>query len=214
MENIINQRVFSESREIPECTPYIRHFSVDEYHKMGELGIFSEDERIELINGVIIKMSPIGSEHAATVKKLNQIFSNILSPNEATIGIQDPVILDDGTEPQPDISILKPRDDTYAFEHPHSNDILLIVEVADTSVDDDCLIKLPKYAESSIPEVWLVNIPERKIDVYQHPIGNKANAGYKIRIEYREADTVTSQAFPEIKIDVSDVLPVKKNNRR
>jgi len=209
----MNQTAFSISEETLKKisslkhTPPVRRLSVAEYHKMGEVGILSEDERIELIDGVIIEMSPIGSEHAATVKKLNQLFSNSLSPSEAMIGIQDPVILDDGTEPQPDISILRSKDDAYASEHPRPSDVLLIVEVADTSVEEDRTIKLPRYAACGIPEVWLVNIPEKKIEAYHTPVGEKENAGYKIRVEYRESDTLSPAAFPNIKIAVAAVLP-------
>lgn len=209
----MNQTVSSISEETPKKlsflkrTPPFRRLSVAEYHKMGEVGILSEDERIELIDGVIIKMNPIGSKHAACVKKLNQFFSNSLSPSDATIGIQDPIILDDGTEPQPDISILKPKDDVYASGHPRPHDVLLIIEVADTSVEEDGDIKLPRYADCSIPEVWLVNIPKRKIEAYHTPVGEKENAGYKVRVEYREGDTLSPEAFPNVKIAVADVLP-------
>ena len=185
----------------------IRRFSVAEYHEMGKVGILSEDERVELIEGVIIEMSPIGSKHAATVKKLNRIFSNRLSPNEAIIGVQDPVFLDDGTEPQPDISILKPRDDEYADEHPGTFDVLLIIEVADTSAEDDRDVKLPRYAAAGIPEMWIVNIPGRKIEAYRIPVGEKDDAGYRVRVEYREDDTLTPEAFPDVDIVVAGVLP-------
>ncbi len=185
----------------------IRRFSVAEYHKMGEVGIFSEDERVELIEGVIIEMAPIGSKHAGTVKELNWLFSNNLQRSEARVGVQDPIILDDGTEPQPDISILKPKDDTYTSAHPRPDDVLLIVEAADTTVEDDRAVKLPRYAAAGIPEVWIVNIPERKIEAYRIPRGEKEDAGYKIRVEYYEDETLNPEAFPNVKIGVADVLP-------
>ena len=185
----------------------VRHFSIAEYHKMGEMGIFSEDVRVELIEGVIIEMSPIGSKHAGTVNKLNWLFSNRLLPSEARIAVQNPVVLDDGTEPQPDISVLKPKDDAYTSAHPRPDDVLLIVEVADTSVEDDRAIKLPRYAAVGIPEVWLVNIPERMIEVYHTPTGEKEVARYKIRVEYYEGETLNPEAFPGVKIGVADVLP-------
>lgn len=197
----MNQSAFSIKH-----SPPLRRISVSEYHKMGEAGIFSEDERIELIDGVIIEMSPIGSEHAATVKKINRLFSSNLSSNKAMIGIQDPVILDDGTEPQPDVTLLKPRDDAYASGHPRPEDILLIVEVADTTVEEDRTVKLPRYAACGIPEMWLVNIPERKIEAYHTPVGEGGNAGYKVRVEYREGDTLSPETFPNVKIDVAEVL--------
>ena len=184
----------------------LRRFSIAEYHKMGEVGILEEDERVELIDGVITKMAPIGSKHAACVKKLNRIFSSVLSLEDATIGVQDPIILDDGTEPEPDIALLKPRDDAYASGHPRPSDVLLIVEVADTSVDDDRAVKLPHYAAAGIPEVWLVNIPDQKIEVHKMPMGAETDAGYKIRVEYRLGETVNLEAFPNVKISVAGVL--------
>jgi len=185
----------------------VRRFSVDEYHRMGELGILSEDERVELIEGIIIQMSPIGSKHAATVRKLNQFFFSGLSPSEATIGVRNPVVLDEENEPEPDISILKPRDDSYAGEHPRPSDVLLIIEVADASVESDRDIKLPRYAAAGIPEVWLVNIPEKCIETYHTPMGEKENADYKFRTKYREGETLSPKAFGDVKIDVADVLP-------
>ena len=195
------------SHIFPITERLLRRFSIDEYHKMGEVGILKEDERVELIDGVITKMSPIGSEHAACVNKLNRLFSTLLPPEDATISVQNPIILDDGAEPEPDIALLKPRDDAYASGHPRPNDVLLIVEVADTSVDDDRTIKLPRYAAAGIPEMWLVNLPDRKIEVYQIPVGAEADAGYKIRVEYRLGETLSPEAFPNVKISVADVLP-------
>jgi len=204
---------FSIAAEAPKKSSFlnsslpIRRFSVAEYHKMGELGIFSEDERVELIDGVIIQMSLIGSKHAGSVNKLNWLFSSRLSPSEARIAVQNPVILDDVTEPQPDISVLKPKDDAYASAHPSPDDVLLIVEAADTTLEDDRAVKLPRYAVAGIPEVWIVNIPERKIEVYRIPIGKKEDAEYKIRVKYREGETLNPEAFPNVKIDVADMLP-------
>ncbi|HIE28094.1 TPA: Uma2 family endonuclease, partial [Candidatus Poribacteria bacterium] len=159
---------------------------------------------------VIRKMSPIGSEHAACVNKLNRIFSSVLPAEDATIGVQNPIILDDGTEPEPDIALLKPRNDVYASEHPRPADVLLIVEVADTFVEDDRIVKLPRYAAAGIPEVWIVNIPDWKIEVYQIPVGTEADAGYKIRVEYRLGETLNPEAFPNVKISVADVLPMQQ----
>ncbi len=209
----MNQTEFSIAEEAPEKISFlnpslpIRRFSIAEYHKMGEVGIFSEDERVELIEGVIIQMSLIGSKHAATVNKLAQFFYSRLSPSEATIAAQNPVVLDDGTEPQPDISVLKPKDDAYASAHPRPDDVLLIVEAADTTLEDDRAVKLPRYAAVGIPEVWIVNIPERKIEVYRIPIGKKEDAEYKIQVKYREGEMLNPEAFPNVKIDVADVLP-------
>ena len=184
----------------------LRRFSIAEYHKMGEVGILEEYERVELIDGVITKMAPIGSRHAACVNKLSRFFFSILPTEDATIAVQNPIILDDGTEPEPDTALLKPRDDAYASGHPRPSDVLLIVEVADTSVDYDLAVKLPRYAAAGIPEVWLVNIPDQKIEVHKMPMGAETDAGYKIRVEYRLGETVNLEAFPNVKISVAGVL--------
>jgi len=175
---------------------------------MGEVGILKEDERVELIDGIITKMNPIGSEHAGCVKKLNRLFSSVLSPADATIGVQDPIVLDDGTEPEPDLTLLKPRADAYANAHPRPADVLLVVEVADTTIEEDRTVKLPRYAAAGIPEVWLVNIPDLRIEVYQTPVGTEADAGYKIRVEYRPGETLSPGMFPNVRVGVSDILPI------
>ncbi|MBI1924481.1 Uma2 family endonuclease [Candidatus Poribacteria bacterium] len=175
---------------------------------MGEVGILKEDERVELIDGIITKMNPIGSEHAGCVNKLNRHFSRALSLDDATIGVQNPIVLDDGTEPEPDLALLKPREDAYADAHPRPANVLLVVEVADTTIEEDRTVKLPRYAAAGIPEVWLVNIPDRRIEVYQTPGGTEADAGYKIRVEYRPGEMLAPGVFPDVKVGVSDILPV------
>jgi Uma2 family endonuclease len=124
------------------------------------------------------------------------------------IGVQDPIVLNDGTEPEPDVALLKPRGDAYARTHPCPADVLLVVEVADTTVEADRTVKLLRYAAAGIPEVWLVNLPERKIEVYQTPVGTGADAGYKIRIEYRLGDVLCPGMFPSVKVGVADILPI------
>lgn len=145
-----------------------RVFTVDEYHRMVEAGILSEDDGVELIEGEIITMSPIGSQHAACVKKLHALLHRQVQ-QRAILGAQDPVRLDEYSEPEPDIALLKRRDDYYARSHPTPEDVFLIIEVAETFAEYDRRIKLPLYARAGIPEVWLVNLPERIVEVYSEP---------------------------------------------
>jgi len=130
-----------------------------------------------------------------------------LLPGDATIGVQDPIVLDDGTEPEPDLALLKPRADAYANAHPRPADVLLVVEVADTTIEEDRTVKLPRYAAAGIPEVWVVNIPDQRVEVYQTPVGTEAEAGYKIRVEYRPGETLSPGVFPHVKVGVLDILP-------
>lgn len=133
-------------------------FTVAEFERMGKAGIFSEDARVELIEGEIVEISPIGSRHAACVKRLSMYLSRALG-DKFIISTQDPIQLDDFTQPQPDVALLQRRQDFYESAHPKPQDVLLLIEVADTTVDYDRLIKLPLYARAGIPEVGLSICP-------------------------------------------------------
>ena len=135
---------------------------------MGEAGIFRQDARLELIDGEIFEMSPIGNAHAACVKFLNRFLSRLFD-GVLIIGVQDPVRLNDFSEPQPDLSLLRWRDDDYREAHPTPADVLLVIEVADTTVAADRKVKVPLYARAGIAEAWLVNIPERQVEIYSDP---------------------------------------------
>ena len=139
---------------------------------MAEVGILSEQDKVELIRGEIIRMSPINSLHAARVKNLAKLLIRALS-EELTIGIQDPVSLSQHSEPEPDLSICKFRADSYVSAHPRPEDILLLIEVADTTLRTDRLVKGPLYAEAEIPEYWIVNLNEEQVEVYQQPVDGR-----------------------------------------
>lgn len=147
-------------------------FSADQFQRMGELGLFAEKDRLELINGDIIEMSPVGSLHAAGVNRIVDLFRKL---DEAFISVQNPVRLDESTQLQPDVALLRRRDDFYASAHPAPADVLLLVEVADTSLAYDREIKIPLYAAAGIPEVWLLNINSSKLVVYSNPANGKYN---------------------------------------
>jgi len=133
-----------------------RWFSVEEYDRMTEAGILTEDDRIELIDGEVVKMSPIGNAHAGCVKRITALCYEQVA-RLVMISVQDPIQLDDYSKPQPDVALLKTRPDYYAQSPPMPADILLIVEVADSSIDYDRNVKVPLYARAAIPEVWLVD---------------------------------------------------------
>lgn len=148
--------------------PHRHCLTVRDFHRMGETGILPEDARIELIEGEIIDMAPIGSSHAGIVKRLNQLLGNAAA-GKAIVSVQDPIILDDHSEPQPDVALLRPRDDFYALAHPKAQEVLLIIEVADSSLRFDQSIKIPLYARHGIPEVWLVDVEQRRLTRFLKP---------------------------------------------
>lgn len=148
-----------------------RLINVEEYSKMAEVGILRADDHVELIQGEIIKMSPIGSKHAAIVKKLASILNGLFK-DSFVIGIQDPIILDDTNEPEPDISLLTYRSDFYVDSHPKAKDIVAIIEVAGSSLKYDQSVKIPLYAAFNIPLYWIIDIENNRIEVYQNPSGS------------------------------------------
>jgi Uma2 family endonuclease len=178
-----------------------RIFTVDEYHRMGEAGIFSEDDRVELVEGEIVMMSPIGSYHAASVKQTSSEFHNILG-GRAIVSVQDPIVLNDFSEPQPDIALIRPRADFYRHALPTASDVLLIVEIADSSIEYDRDIKLPAYARSGIPEVWLADIPAETVTAHTEP----TNGAYRNVRAFRRGDSITPLHFPDLSIEVASIL--------
>ncbi len=179
-----------------------RHrLTVADYHRMGETGILRPDARVELIEGEIIDMAPIGSPHASTVKRLIQLLTEAVH-RTAIVSAQDPIILGDFAEPQPDLALLRPREDYYAGCHPGPEDILLVIEVADTTLRYDRQVKAPLYARHGIPELWLINLEERQLETYQGPNPN----GYReIRI-LKEPGVIVPVSLPGVGIDLSGLF--------
>jgi Uma2 family endonuclease len=184
------------------AVPLPRHkFTVDEYHKMAENGVLTEDDRVELIDGEIIDMAPIGELHFGHVNRFNAVFSRRFV-DRAVVHIQNPVRLGSHREPQPDVVLLKYREDYYQARMPTPEDVLLLVEVADSSLDYDRHTKIPLYSEAGILEYWIVNLVEDHILVYRNP----GPAGYGVVQVLRRGDTICPLAFPDVEIAVSDLL--------
>lgn len=177
-----------------------RQFTTQDYHQMVVAGILSEDERVELIQGEIVKMSPIGVRHASCVNRLLKLFLQSLG-DRAIVAVQNPVILNNLSEPQPDVALLKPRDDFYAAGHPQPQDILLLVEVADTTIESDRAIKIPLYASSGITEVWLVDVNEQVIEVFREPTANSYQ-----NIQKSPQGKIFVQAFADVIFAVEQIL--------
>lgn len=177
------------------------HFTVDDFNFLHDQGKFKPDDRLELIEGEIYEMSPIGSLHARCVKYLSNFLAQCLA-GQYIIGTQDPIILNDFNQPQPDIAVIRYQQDFYKQSHPKAADVLLVIEVSDTTVELDRNIKFPKYAAARIPEAWLVDLPAEQIEVHSH-LQDKTYGMVKI---YQRGDEVVSSTMPGIKFSVDDIL--------
>ncbi|MFP3941584.1 MAG: Uma2 family endonuclease [Thermoanaerobaculia bacterium] len=179
-----------------------RHaFTVDEYHRMAEAGIFGEDDRVELIEGEVFEMAAIGSRHAGCVNLLNRFFVQRLG-DRGVVTVQNPVRLGDLSEPEPDLALLRPRDDFYAEAHPTARDVLLVVEVSDSSHRYDESVKLPLYARHEVPEVWRIDLEDGAVTVHREPAGG----AYRSATTHGPGDTLVPAAFPDLKIPAGDLL--------
>jgi Uma2 family endonuclease len=180
----------------------IQHrFNVEEYYRMAETGVLRPEARVELLDGRIIDMSPIGSSHAGTVKRFIRLF-NKLARDRWVISAQDPLRLDDHSEPEPDFMLLKPSPDDYTSRHPKPDEVFLLVEVADASLDYDRDEKIPAYGHAGVAEVWIVNLRDQSLEIYREP----HFTGYGSKTVLRAGDQVSPQAFPDAVVDVGELL--------
>ena len=179
-----------------------RQFTVDDYYRMAEAGILGEDDRVELIEGEIVEMTPIGSHHAGIVDRLTALLSRALPTRAANVRVQNPIRLTNLSEPQPDLTLLRPRSDFYTGAHPGPADVLLVIEVADTSLDYDRDVKLGVYASAGIPEVWIVNLSADNVEVYAQPSAN----GYASQRVARRGQTITPASLPDLRLAIDDIL--------
>lgn len=169
--------------------------SVRDFYKMGEVGILGPDDRVELIEGALIDMAPIGSPHAGMVTRLTNLFAQLLA-GRAVLSPQNPVRLGEHSEPQPDLTVLRAREDFYADAHPEPADVLLLIEVADTSVRFDRETKVPLYARHGIPEVWLIDLNARRVEVHRGPMGG----AYRERRFPENTETLGPALLPDVAI--------------
>lgn len=183
------------------ASPSRYRFTVDEYYRMAEAGIFMEDDPVELIEGEIIEMSPEGGPHAACISKQQALFDARLA-GRAITRVQHPIHLGDDSEPEPDLALVRPREDWYAGGHPRVEDVFLAIEVAHSTLAFDRNRKVPHYGRNGIPESWLWDIPSQCLHVYRDP----GPEGYTTVTTYRGADTVSPLAFPDIQLRVDEVL--------
>ena len=187
---------------IRPAEPQTHRFTVQQYYQMGAAGIFDEDARVELIEGEIIEMVPVGAAHAAIVDRLTHLFASKVK-ERAIVRVQNPVRLSDLSEPQPDIALLEFKSDYYSEAHPGPGDILLVIEVADTSLKYDRGRKIPLYAQMGIREVWLIDVSGRSVEVFRAPAGSS----YTDIATLPAGEQAAPQALPDIQIGIEEIVP-------
>jgi Uma2 family endonuclease len=178
-----------------------RLFTIEEYDRIADAGAIDVDERVELLNGEICRMSPIGIAHAACVDTLLDLLAQRI-PRSAKLRVQNPLRLPPRSEPQPDVQVLRFRDDHYGTSHPEPDDVLLLIEVSQSSLELDLRIKLPLYARAGIQEVWVVDLEARRVLVHRGPGAGR----YQDVRAVVTGETVTSLALPEVELAVADIL--------
>ena len=180
-----------------------RHrFSVDAYRRMGETGILLPADRIELVDGEIVEMAPGGSPHVGVVFALNRLFTQA-TPRGVIVSVQSPIQMGDRSEPQPDLALLRSRPDGYrAPPLPAASDVFLIIEVSDTSLRYDREVKLPLYARHGVPEVWIVDLTARAVEIYRKP----ENETYAEFTTLGRGGTLRPLLLPDVGIPVDEIV--------
>jgi len=179
-----------------------RLFTVRDFYQIGEARILRDDDRVELLAGEVVEIPPIGSRHAASVDRLHRMLHDGLVESAVIVRVQNPIRLDEHSEPQPDLAVTRFRSDFYRDAHPGPADVFLVIEVADTSADLDRDVKVPLYARAGIPEVWVVDLAARAVDVYRGP----SLQGYEHHRRMGFADRLIPDQWPTFQIAVSDVV--------
>jgi Uma2 family endonuclease len=182
---------------------HLKPWTVAEYHRLGELGFLNDCERTELIAGQIWLMVAKGTPHVLTLRLLTTQLTSLLSDRPVFISNQDPILLDDFSEPEPDLAIIKGTIFDYTEHHPQPSDIYLVVEVADSTLKQDCEIKDKLYARANILEYWVVDLKNRQINIFRHP----TPMGYTDRVILSEPNEFSPQAFPNLILSLTDILP-------
>ena len=182
--------------------PTSRKFTVDEYYRMVEVGILHPDERVELIDGEVTLMAPVGPQHLWSVNLLNSSLAELVVEGRVIVQIQSPIRLDDNFQPEPDVALLTPQSQANSSELPGPNDILLIIEVSDTTLAYDRDVKSRIYAKANIPETWVMNLVEDCIESFTGP----GPDGYASHTIYRLGDTISPSTLPDVEFAVEDLL--------
>ncbi len=179
-----------------------RRFTVDAYYRMADIGILGPDDRVELLDGQVVQMSPIGNRHSVCVAMLTKLFSE-QAGKHAELWVQSPVSLDEFNEPEPDVALVRAPLTRYLPTKPGPDDVFLIVEVSDTSATADRDVKLPIYARAGFPEVWLVDLQAGRVDVHRNPTGHT----YAEVTRVKPPAKVQPAAFPDVLINTARLFP-------
>ena len=180
-----------------------RRFCVKDFYLMDEAGVFCENDRVELVDGEIVEMAPIGSYHNSCVTTLTHIFVRAVAEG-VRVQVQGAVQMDESTMFQPDLVILRPREDNYAESNPTPEDVLLVIEVSDSTVAYDRNVKIPKYAQGGVPEVWQVNLPHGFIDKFVDP--DTATGRYRSVMRSSSGQQIVPTQLPDMALEVNSVL--------
>jgi Uma2 family endonuclease len=191
---------YSEGADMAEIKR--RLFTIQDCYRMAAAGILRPDERVELIRGDIIQMSPIGKRHGAAVDRATRALVRLLG-DRAIVRVQGTIELDQLCAPQPDLALLRPRDDFYVSEHPGAADIFLVIEVADSSLEYDTTTKLSLYAILGVPEYWVADLVNNRLLTYSDPHED----AYKITREFRRGDTLAPRLLPDCRIEAATFIP-------
>ena len=194
------------ARPVPTETlesPKSRKFTVDEYYRMAEVGILHPEERVELINGEIILMAPIGPLHLWSVNRWNIIFAQLVVDGRVIVQIQNPILLGDNSQPEPDVALLAPESQDDPATMPGPDSVLLAIEVSDSTLAYDRGPKADTYARHNIPETWVMNLVEDCIEAFTQP----GPTGYANHTIYRRGDRISPSTLPDVEFAVDDLLP-------
>jgi Uma2 family endonuclease len=204
----IQWTIAEPNAELASWLPAPRLITVDEFERMIEAGVFGKEERLELIDGVLLPMTPIGSRHAACVNRINALMSRLFASaaDEVIVAVQNPIALKGQTRPQPDLALLKPREDFYVGAVPRAEDVLLVVEIADTSFRSDKRVKLPMYARAGVVEVWLVDLLGDAVELHRSPNPEKGRYERSTRLDRESAEPIAPEAFPNATLRASDLF--------
>ncbi|CAD5927180.1 hypothetical protein NO976_01085 [Planktothrix agardhii] len=185
----------------------VKKFTIEDYHRLTELGFFQENDRVELIRGEIIEMAAKETSHSVCETRLERELYKLIG-ERATLRGQQPIILSSYSEPEPDRVIVKNREDDYLNGHPHTEDILLLIEISDSSLDYDQTTKLSVYAENNITNYWIFNLVDFCLECYCQPYQkSQGEFGYLRKLIYLPTQSVTLPCFPDLTLDLSKVFP-------
>ncbi|WP_017661054.1 Uma2 family endonuclease [Baaleninema simplex] len=191
------------SQPSPPNYPSLYRFDVRAYRQLAETGVVAADDRLELIQGTILRMSPIGTKHQACVALLNRLFVRQLG-DRAVVWPQNAIELSDRSQPQPDLALLKPREDFYSDRYPTPDDTVLVVEIADSTVSFDRDVKMPLYASAGIREMWLVDLMRGCVEVYREP----SDVGYQMKRTASLDAEIAPATFPDCRLAVAEFVRV------